>query len=126
MISKTALGLFVNGSITKTLMSGNIMKTSSVILFRPGNTLFAQYSSEQDGTNSQFYCPPGSEEFCIAGHMPGFEAAVSKGAKEENTISNHIDSCVVGPNSKVWSKVTPQPSGKRIIPCLASVKGTKK
>ena len=125
-MSKTAFGVFVNGTITKLLLSGKTMKIPSVALFtfQPRHTLLAQYSSQPDGADSKFYCPPGSEEFCIAGHMPGFDEAVNKVAKDENTISNHIDSCTVGPSSKITysSKI----SSKRVIPCLASVQETKK
>lgn len=113
MTARTSL--FIIGPMRKTLLSRNLIRPALAKFLLPRHALFAQYSSEQDSGGSKFYCPPGSEEFCIAGHMPGYEQASGNEQNEGSTISNHIDSCVVGPNSKV------KPKPKRIIPCLASV-----
>ena len=87
-MSTKVFGLVGRVSSIKLLMSQNVLRKFALPPLSYQSAWNVQYSSDSDGTDSRFYCPPGSEEFCIAGHMPVTP-------EEEKDISNYNDICPV-------------------------------
>ena len=91
--------LFCNGSITRIVVSP---LSSEMGGGKDGDKVFTNIVPKK--ANRKFYCPPGSEEYCIAGHMPGMDTAEDNAEQANEIISEASDTACSYINPAYYKK----------------------
>ena len=91
MIFKNALTILLRTQASKQCLRTSTQRyTPGIQHFRGATPLvrFASSDVPDDNTPQGAFCPPGSEEFCIAGHMPGEEPEDKATLKTETNVGS--------------------------------------
>ena len=91
MILKNALTILLRNPASKQCLLTSTQRYASGVLNIRGSTPLVRFASSDvpdDNTPQGAFCPPGSEEFCIAGHVPGEELEDTATSKTETNAGN--------------------------------------